>query len=111
MQCFWYVPTGQLWRVDYQRLEDQPDDAISNTTPQVTAMDGIPNCITSDLCMMPSVHRNLRLLLRAQLLFMMPLIGYCLLSLVQETDIWQVMQRYVQGHATELAAGTCTRPA
>lgn len=44
MQCFWYVPTGELWRVDYQRLEDQPDDAASNTTPQVTAMDGTSNC-------------------------------------------------------------------
>ena len=43
VQCFWYVPTGDLWRVDYQRLEDQPDDAISNTTPEVSAMDGMPS--------------------------------------------------------------------
>lgn len=49
MQCFWYVPTGELWRVDYQRLEDQPDDATSNTTPQVTAMDGMSNYAISPL--------------------------------------------------------------
>lgn len=66
MQCFWYVPTGQLWRVDYQRLEDQPDDAISNTTPQVTAMDGMPNGITSNCCMRASVYCTVRLLLGEQ---------------------------------------------
>ncbi len=31
MQCFWFVPTGDLWRVDYQRLEEQPQNATSNT--------------------------------------------------------------------------------
>ena len=62
MQCFWYVPTGQLWRVDYQRLEDQPDDAISNTIPQVTAMDGMSNCIADSLYMRAS---NFGLLLSA----------------------------------------------
>lgn len=40
MQCFWFVPTGDLWRVDYQRQEEQPEDAIPNGTPEVTAMDG-----------------------------------------------------------------------
>jgi hypothetical protein len=40
MQCFWFVPTGDLWRVDYQRLEEQPEDAMSNSTPEVTAQDG-----------------------------------------------------------------------
>ena len=40
MQCFWFVPTGDLWRVDYQHLEDQPASAIPNGTPEVTAMDG-----------------------------------------------------------------------
>ena len=40
MQCFWFVPTGDLWRVDYQRLEEQPENATSNTTPEVTAQDG-----------------------------------------------------------------------
>lgn len=39
-QCFWFVPTGDLWRVEYQRLEEQPQDATSNTTPEVTAQDG-----------------------------------------------------------------------
>jgi hypothetical protein len=40
LQCFWFVPTGDLWRVDYQRLEEQPQNATSNTTPEVTAQDG-----------------------------------------------------------------------
>ena len=40
MQCFWFVPTGDLWRVDYQRQEEQPEDAIPNGTREVTAMDG-----------------------------------------------------------------------
>lgn len=40
LQCFWFVPTGNLWRVDYQRLEDQPASAIPNGIPEVTAQDG-----------------------------------------------------------------------
>ena len=56
-QCFWFVPTGDLWRVDYQRLEDEPASAIPNGTPEVTAMDG-KHCLYTGLysCLHCQMH-------------------------------------------------------
>lgn len=57
MQCFWFVPTGDLWRIDYQRLEDEPASAIPNGTPEVTAFDGEKPAAVIDAIMLSAMRR------------------------------------------------------